>query len=103
MQQNKGEQVDVWYQRLQDQVPPCSYRDNFILKMYDQEMAGKLSGEVKTSKSDYTAEKALQRACELQQNKSANTFLQSSTPSEVTDNQVLAMGTQRSDNYSSIT
>ena len=57
MQQRKGEPIDVWYQQIQAQIPPCEYskemraiqlRDNFILKMTDQEIVGKLSGEVKS-------------------------------------------------------
>ena len=50
MQQKKDEPADVWYQRVQAQLTPCGYssemeaiqlRDNFVLKVTDQEMAGK--------------------------------------------------------------
>ena len=49
MQQRKDEPADVWYQRVQAQLTPCGYntemeaiqlRDNFVLKLADQEMGG---------------------------------------------------------------
>ena len=66
-------------------------RDNFILKMYDQEIAGKLSSKVKSSTSEYTPEKALEKAYELQQNKSVNTFLQGNIIPKISESQILAM------------
>ena len=104
MQQRKDEPVDVWYQRVQAQLTPCSYnaemeaiqlRDNFVLKLTDQEMAGKISSDIKKQGNAYTAEKALEKACEIQQNKAANTFLQQTVKYEPIENQVLAMRSQR--------
>ena len=66
MQQKKDEPVDVWYQRVQAQLTPCNYntdmeaiqlRDNFILKLADQEMVGKISSEVKKHKHSHMADK----------------------------------------------
>ena len=70
-------------------------RDNFVLKLADQEMAGKISSDIKKQGDAYTAEKALEKACELQQNKAANTFLQQTVKYEPIENQVLAMRSQR--------
>ena len=106
MQQKKDEPVDLWYQRVQAQLTPCNYstemeavqlRDNFILKLADQEMAGRINSEVKKSGDSYTAEKALGKACELQQNKAAKPFLQNNVKPEPIDNQVLAMRSQRTE------
>ena len=66
MQQKRDEPVDVWYQRVQAPLTPCSYstnmeaiqlRDNFVLKLVDQELAGKISSEIKKQGDSYTAEK----------------------------------------------
>ena len=65
--------------------------------MYDKEIAGKLSNEVKNSPDQYTALKALEQACELEQNKSVNTFLQRNVPTKVQESQVLVMRTQRTE------
>ena len=106
MQQRKEEPVDVWYQQVQAQLTPCSYstvmeaiqlRDNFVLKLADQEMARKISSDIKKQGDAYTAEKALEKACELQQNKAANTFLQTAVKYEPIKNQVLAMRSQRTE------
>ena len=106
MQQNKDEPADVWYQRVQAQLTPCGYkpemeaiqlRDNFVLKLTDQEMAGKISSEIKKHGDTYTANQALEKACELQQNKAANTFLQQTVKYEPIENQVLAMRSQRTE------
>ena len=99
MQQRKDEPVDVWYQRVQAQLTPCKYnanmeaiqlRDNFVLKLADQEMVGKISSEAKKQGDAYTAEQALEKACEIQQNKAANTFLQHAVKCEPIESQVLA-------------
>ena len=106
MQQKKDEPADVWYQRVQAQLTPCGYkpemeaiqlRDNFVLKLTDQEMAGKISSEIKKHGDTYTANQALEKACELQQNKAANTFLQQTVKHEPIENQVLAMRSQRTE------
>ena len=71
MQQRKDEPADVWYQRIQAQLTPCGYntemeaiqlRDNFVLKLADQEMAGKISSDIKKQGDAYTADKALEKA-----------------------------------------
>ena len=72
-------------------------RDNFVLKLADQEMAGKISSEAKKQGDAYTAEKALEKACELQQSKAANTFLQNTVKCEPIENQVLVMRSQRTE------
>ena len=96
----------MWYQRVQAQLTPCGYspemeaiqlRDNFVLKLTDQEMAGKISSEIKKHGDTYTANQALEKACELQQNKAANTFLQQTVKYEPIENQVLAMRSQRTE------
>ena len=106
MQQRKDEPADVWYQRVQAQLTLCSYnsemeatqlRDNFVLKLADQEMAGKISSEIKKQGDAYTANKALERACEIQQNKATNTFLQQTVKYEPIESQVLAMRSQRTE------
>ena len=106
MQQRKDEPADVWYQQVQAQLTPCGYntemeaiqlRDNFVLKLADQEMAGKISSEIKKQGNAYTANKALERACEIQQNKAANTFLQQTVKYEPIESQVLAMRSQRTE------
>ena len=106
MQQKKDEPADVWYQRVQAQLTPCGYssemeaiqlRDNFVLKLTDQEMAGKISSEIKKQGDAYTANKALEKACEIQQNKAANTFLQQTVKYEPIESQVLAMRSQRTE------
>ena len=106
MQQKKEEPADVWYQRVQAQLTPCGYspemeaiqlRDNFVLKLTDQEMAGKISSEIKKHGDAYTVNQALEKACELQQNKAANTFLQQTVKYEPIESQVLAMGSQRTE------
>ena len=106
MQQKREEPADVWYQRVQAQLTPCGYspemeaiqlRDNFVLKLTDQEMAGKISSEIKKHGDTYTANQALEKACELQQNKAANTFLQQTAKYEPIENQVLAMRSQRTE------
>ena len=106
MQQRKDEPADVWYQRVQAQLTPCGYstemeaiqlRDNFVLKLANQEMVGKLSSEIKKQGDAYTADKALEKACEIQQNKAANTFLQQTVKYEPIENQVLAMRSQRTE------
>ena len=106
MQQKRDEPADVWYQQVQAQLTPCGYnsemeaiqlRDNFVLKLADQEMAGKISSEIKKQGDAYTADKALEKACELQQNKAANTFLQQTVKQEPIENQVLAMRSQRTE------
>ena len=104
MQQRKDEPADVWYQQVQGQLTPCSYntemeaiqlRDNFVLKLANQEMVGKISSEIKKQGDAYTANKALDKACEIQQNKAANTFLQQTVKYEPIESQVLAMRSQR--------
>ena len=106
MQQKKDEPADIWYQRVQAQLTPCGYksemeaiqlRDNFVLKLADQEMAGKISSEIKKHGDTYTANQALEKACELQQNKAANTFLQQTVKYEPIESQVLAMRSQRTE------
>ena len=104
MQQRKDEPVDVWYQQIQAQLTPCNYsadieaiqlRDNFVLKLADQEMVGKISSEAKKQGDAFSADKALERVCEIQQNKATNTFLQHAMKCEPIENQVLAMRSQR--------
>ena len=106
MQQKKDEPADVWYQQVQTQLTPCGYntemeaiqlRDNFVLKLADQEMAGKISSEIKKQGDAYTANKALEKACEIQQNKATNTFLQQTVKYEPIESQVLAMRSQRTE------
>ena len=106
MQQKKDEPADVWYQRVQAQLTPCSYstemeaiqlRDNFVLKLADQEMAGKISSDIKKQGDTYTAEKALEKACEMQQNKATNTFPQQAVKYKPIESQVLAMRSQRTE------
>ena len=60
-------------------------------------MTGKLSSDIKKEGNAYTAEKALEKACEIQQNKAANTFLQQTVKCEPIENQVLAMRSQRTE------
>ena len=98
MQQRMEEPIDVWYQRVQAHsysadMEAIQLRDNFVLKLADQEMAGKISSEVKKKGDAHTADKALERACEIQQNKATNTFPQH----EPIENQVLAMRSQRTE------
>ena len=106
MQQKKDEPTDVWYQQVQAQLTPCGYssemeviqlRDNFVLKLADQEMAGKISSKIKKQGDAYTADKVLEKACEIQQNKATNTFLQQTVKYEPIENQVLAMRSQRTE------
>ena len=51
----------------------------------------------KNTGDTYTANQALEKACELQQNKAANTFLQQTVKYEPIENQVLAMRSQRTE------
>ena len=106
MQQRKDEPVDVWYQRVQAQLTPCSYstemeaiqlRDNFMLKLADQEMAGQISSDIQKQGDAYTAEKVLEKACEIQQNKATNTFLHHTVKYKPIESQVLAMRSQRTE------
>ena len=106
MQQRKDEPVDVWYQRVQAQLTPCNYsanmeaiqlRDNFVLKLANQEMVGKINSKAKKQGDAYTAEKALEKACEIQQYKATNIFLQNAVKCEPIESQVLAMRSQRTE------
>ena len=60
-------------------------------------MAGKISSEIKKHGDTYTANQALEKAFELQQNKAANTFLQQTVKYEPIESQVLAMRSQRTE------